>query len=126
MNKTSFRLYFFYEHGCYFCQQAEGPLKQWMKKYPVAMLVKKRLSGAQEVHGWLPSGTPGYLLVLGRDVIVHHTGMLEEKDLEKLLHKALEKAGMPSEDPSDLDDDEDGDPIEKDASDEDEDEEEEE
>lgn len=73
----------FMQMGCPACDAAKPHLLALRAKYPMRVFVIPKFTGS--VHGWSPSGTPGYAVVIGGQLVATHVGTLTLKDLERLI-----------------------------------------
>ena len=79
--KPPFRLYVFHRANCHFCARALPIVDQFAAKHPEAIVVKTM---RQELNGFVPKGTPTYLLVSSSGEHLAHEGLLTLSEMEHL------------------------------------------
>lgn len=83
-------LHFFHAEGCHYCAEAEPIVAAFRRKYPLRVLVVPHNVTRQpefRVGGWKPKGTPGYAVEIEGKLAGKREGVLQVKDLERLVGK---------------------------------------
>jgi len=99
--KPTFRLYFFFRPGCGWCEKARpiaNKIAAERQSLVIPINLERQPRGAR---GYVPNGTPGYLLVVGDEDIGSDIGFKTEKQLNKWIDRTLDTIGDDEEDDED-------------------------
>lgn len=86
---TAFRLYFFYRPACGWCEKAR-PIVDKVARERASLVIPINMERQKDgTRGFVPDGTPAYLLVVGNVDRAGDIGFKSEKNLNKWLDEAL-------------------------------------
>jgi thioredoxin-like negative regulator of GroEL len=111
-----FTIYWWYQHGCAFCQEQQRAMNKFQPEIAGrGLVIKLNLAKTPSVFGVEPDRTPFLLFVLDSQPIHSCTGLLEADELNEFVEQGIERWAnkkpfqYENEEDGELDDDEDDD-----------------